>query len=261
MRPTAKLCEFDDRFTEDWISTDPDGWETGKCGKAQLWAKSARKLEPARLIIPRDFKGLILHDIEMRKAYEGNAERITCALLDNEVMEELRRRPDFHPYLEKGVAHPATWLRARDDVLIWRLRLDKAPFAAVVRGWSEDMMDELQDCCTCGSQEDPIEETRAHVLLECPLYNEARDHPDLAPDAYTAPDRMNRDIKWALGFVPEITRGRNLDHQLAVEDAELAKDIAREVWYARVKLRNVKLAEAQRDIAARLEEPRDGSDQ
>ncbi len=227
IRPSNDLADFDPRFTEQFINTDPDRWKhLYKIGDTvRIAAAEARdENEPERLVIPPNVPGLLVHDPDMTKILEGSGTDIINDISDRAAMSFLLNYPPTAKYFIK--AHPATWEHVREHrsrTVIWRLRMNQVPTGENLQAWG--LATPLGYNCTC---DHATLETTFHMIVECPLYEHLR--------VRRRHSRMSS-LKHALGFVDENRFPPDGFLKARRAEAATAINAAINIWHARCATR------------------------
>jgi hypothetical protein len=247
--PTNNLIdEFDDRYTEEFICTDPDRWlpyydKTDKDAVRKL-ARLARVEVPPRIELP-PVEGLIIHDRNANTLYEGTGSAVVERVLDNRKMEALRQYARTAFYVSKNT-HPYTWEYLHTHPrrsLIWRMRCGVLPTGE----FAQDNFggDRFLGRCLCsmiGSDENPEGndihiETIGHMLLECPLYTEIRVR--LRGKRFSNPVAVtDESLATALGWIPEIKFPPDRKLGKRMKHARKAITTAIAIWQERNAIRD-----------------------
>ena len=208
--PTNMLREeFDDRFTETFICTDPDRWlpsfDKTNMDAIRKIAKQARSLLPPRVELSSASRGIIIHDREMTTCYEGYGNKVMERIFDNAKMEDLKNYHRTDEYFTDDT-HPYTWEYLNtfyQRTLIWRMRCRVLPVGDFVEDTFEEGDIGLNGYCACSVEGDEHIETIGHMLLECELYNKIRTR--FRGKHFRIPKApTEQSVRLALGWVPEV---------------------------------------------------------
>jgi hypothetical protein len=243
-RATNKLSEFDSRYTEEYICTDPERWKPQftKDGldEVRKLAGNARVEVPPRVEIATSTRGIILHDRNLDRLFEGPGNGIAERIFDGKRMEFLREYHRTRDYVSKDT-HPYTWEYVAHHsrrTLIWRMRCGVLPLEAFVKeiGLPHNRFTAFDGCCACSQGDEKIEETTGHMLVECPLYGDIRrcKRKHKNPTAKWTPLRE----KLALGWVPEVKFPPDGKLEERKKAAKRAISAAIKIWQMRNEIRS-----------------------
>ena len=134
---------------------------------------------------------------------------------------------DTHPFTWQYVAHH------KRRTLIWRMRCGTLPLEAFVKkiGLPRTRHTAFDGRCACSGDNEVVEETVAHMLVEYPLYGDIRrrmrNHKH--PTHRATPERE----KMALGWVPEVTFPPDGALEQRMAAAKRAIEAAIVIWQRR----------------------------
>jgi hypothetical protein len=226
VQPTEKLRAWDGRFTNDYVRVDPCDWVRGS-GRGILkdLVAEARSFDMPRMELPMQATGLLAHDEHKEVMYEGGPAHIILRRHDTKDMEWLQQYGRTKEYVDDD-AHPSTNEQARRHkraTFIWRARANTLPSGQFVQNEFK-MEDELGGVCTCGSPEDPEDETLEHIFVHCQQYEHLR-------------EPGTNSLRVALGYVSRSPglADSNLDERK--KRARNRMDAAWEIWCERNRIR------------------------
>ena len=232
VRATSRLRDFDDRFTEAIIDTDPSRWkhlpDPGKDMLRQL-ARGHRSAPQARIEIPTGLEGIAVHDPEKERLLEGAGATLWNKLADSRRWGIAKAKYPILSCMTTG--HPYTLEAVRDhkrSIFFRRAWLDSLPIGTnLVRcnlGHAE---------CPC---DDILVETMEHLFLWCPLYKKQRLIALEGSEGTTSRADQSKALMTALGLMHENPKRPNGDMAYRKRQTRRALDAAWSIWAKRCKI-------------------------